>query len=109
MDRRLVALSKFLSLVLRHQPERIGIALDDAGWVAVDQLLCACAAYGQSLTRDDLEWTVRENDKQRFAFSPDGLRIRASQGHSVAVALDYEPCPPPAVLYHGTVARFLVV
>lgn len=99
--------SKFLSLVLRHQPERIGIVLDDAGWTDVDTLLARAAAHGTSITRDELAEIVRSSDKQRFALSPDGTRIRANQGHSVEVALDLPPAPPPAVLYHGTVDRFL--
>ena len=99
--------SKFLSLVLRHRPEAIGVTLDENGWVDVDVLLEACREKGQGMTREELAETVRTNDKQRFAFSPDGLRIRANQGHSVAVNLGLEPKTPPDVLYHGTTDRFL--
>lgn len=101
------SLSRFLSLVLRHEPERIGIVLDENGWTDVDALLSALADQGTRLSRAELEAVVRESDKRRFAFSADGLRIRANQGHSVAVDLGYEPAPPPDVLYHGTVERFL--
>ncbi|HEV2802350.1 MAG TPA: RNA 2'-phosphotransferase [Pyrinomonadaceae bacterium] len=107
MHSRLVRVSKFLSLVLRHQPERIGVELDGAGWVAVADLLAACGAHGFPLTREELEMVVRENDKQRFALSEDGARIRASQGHSVRVELGYAPRVPPAVLYHGTAAHLI--
>jgi putative RNA 2'-phosphotransferase len=107
MSDRVVRTSKFLSLVLRHRPEKIGISLDDEGWVSVAELLRALAAHGFPLTAAELEEVVRTNDKQRFSFSPDGLLIRASQGHSVRVELGYEPAPPPAVLYHGTASRFL--
>ena len=99
--------SKFLSLVLRHEPERIGIRLDEAGWVAVDELLEGCRRAGQAMTRDELGEIVRTNEKQRFAFSEDGARIRANQGHSVEVELGYEPAEPPETLYHGTAERHL--
>ena len=100
-------ISKFLSLVLRHEPERIGIVLDEAGWTDVDTLLAACAAHGTPLTRDELADVVAFSDKQRFALSPDGTRIRANQGHSVEVNLQLAPAAPPQRLYHGTVAEFL--
>lgn len=98
-------ISKFLSLVLRHQPESIGIVLDDAGWTDVDMLLAAMAAHGQPLSRKSLEEVVTTNDKQRFALSDDGRRIRANQGHSVDVDLGYEPANPPEFLLHGTPAH----
>jgi putative RNA 2'-phosphotransferase len=104
---RTTKVSKFLSLVLRHQPEKIGIALDSAGWVRVAELLEAMGRHGFALTREELERVVETSDKKRFALSDDGERIRASQGHSVEVELGYEPATPPEVLYHGTVDRFL--
>jgi putative RNA 2'-phosphotransferase len=107
MQNRTVKISKFLSLVLRHKPEEIGIRLDAAGWVTVDELLRACQAHGLSIRRDELEEVVRTNDKKRFAFSEDRQFIRASQGHSVEVKLDYQPLTPPETLYHGTATRFL--
>jgi len=102
-----VKISKLLSLVLRHQPAHIGLALDSAGWVAVSELLAACNKNGVNLSLEQLKEVVRDNDKQRFIFSPDGLRIRANQGHSVEINLGYAPTPPPNVLYHGTAERFL--
>ncbi|SEL08121.1 putative RNA 2'-phosphotransferase [Streptacidiphilus jiangxiensis] len=78
------------------------MTLDEAGWVAVSVLLEAAAAHGHRISRAELERVVADNDKQRFAFSADGLRLRASQGHTVPVDLGYEPATPPAVLYHGT-------
>ena len=95
MDKRLIKTSKFLSLVLRHKPEEIGLQLDQAGWVSVVELLNACKARGVLLTREELEEVVRTNDKQRFTFSDDGAMIRANQGHSIAIELDYEPLTPP--------------
>ena len=100
-------MGRFLSLVLRHKPETIDIALDDAGWADVGELIAACSKHGRALTREQLDAIVAGDDKQRFAFSQDGRRIRASQGHSIDIDLGYEPQEPPPVLYHGTAARFL--
>jgi len=102
-----VSTSKFLSLILRHEPERVGLKLGDAGWVGVDELLKAVNSHGVSLTLDALKHIVTTSDKKRFAFSEDGRRIRASQGHSVEVDLQYPPQTPPELLYHGTATRFL--
>jgi putative RNA 2'-phosphotransferase len=99
--------SKFLSLVLRHEPAAAGIVLDAAGWTDVAALLDGCARAGVPLTRAQLEHIVATNEKKRFEFSPDGSRIRASQGHSVEIELDYSAQPPPELLYHGTATRFL--
>lgn len=105
MDPELVPTSRFLSKVLRHAPESVGLRLDEAGWVDVDALLAAAARAGRTLDRATLDRVVGENDKQRFALSPDGRRIRASQGHSVNVRLGLVPQTPPEVLYHGTADR----
>jgi putative RNA 2'-phosphotransferase len=107
MSEQLVATSKFLSLVLRHRPDAIGITLDAEGWVSVEVLLTACAQHGRAISREQLDAVVRANDKQRFAFSADGSRIRANQGHSLPVDLGLAPVEPPELLYHGTVSRFL--
>lgn len=104
-ERRTVKVSKYLSKHLRHQPERIGLTLDEAGWVEIDTLLAAAAAHGFPVTREELDHVVAANDKQRFAI--EGARIRASQGHSVDVDLGLPPATPPPYLYHGTVARYL--
>ncbi|MCA9023532.1 MAG: RNA 2'-phosphotransferase, partial [Planctomycetaceae bacterium] len=77
--------SKFLSLVLRHQPETIGISLDESGWIDVEELLASMARHGKSMSRNTLEMVVRTNDKQRFSFDETGTRIRANQGHSVKI------------------------
>ena len=100
-------ISKFLSLVLRHQPEKIGLQLDSAGWADVDELLAKVSSQAFALDRTSLEAVVAGNDKQRFAFSEDGRCIRASQGHSIAVELEYQPLEPPEQLYHGTTHRSL--
>jgi putative RNA 2'-phosphotransferase len=106
-EKQTVTTSKFLSLILRHEPERIGIELDKAGWVKVDELLAAVNRHGVSLTLEQLRQIVETSDKKRFAFSEDGSRIRASQGHSVEVDLQYKPEAPPEFLYHGTPGRFV--
>ena len=107
MERKTVKISKFLSLVLRHQPEKIGLQLEAAGWVAVDELLAACRAHGRAITLAELQFVVANNDKQRFSFSADGSLIRANQGHSIEVELGYAPATPPATLYHGTAECFM--
>jgi putative RNA 2'-phosphotransferase len=104
---RATSISKYLSLVLRHDPAAARVTLDAEGWVGVDDLLAGAARHGFSFTRAELEEVVQTNEKQRFAFSVDSQRIRASQGHSVSVELGLTPETPPEVLYHGTVDRFL--
>ena len=106
-EKEIIKTSKFLSLILRHEPERAGLKLGEAGWVSVDELLQAVNSHGVTLTLDQLKHIVATSDKKRFAFSDDGQRIRASQGHSVDVDLQYPPQMPPEILYHGTAARFL--
>jgi putative RNA 2'-phosphotransferase len=106
-EKETVKTSKFLSLILRHEPQRIGLTLDSAGWVSVDKLLEAVKRHGVSLTIEELKHVVETNEKRRFAFSEDGLNIRASQGHSVEVDLQYQPEVPPELLYHGTPEKFV--
>lgn len=106
MRGKLISASKFLSLVLRHKPETIGLRLDGQGWADISELL-EKAKNSYRLTRDDLLEIVATNEKKRFALNDDGTKIRASQGHSVKVDLDLRPSIPPPVLYHGTADRFL--
>jgi len=105
--KRLVRVSKFLSLHLRHQPAVLGLTLEPGGWVPVADLLAGAAREGFPITADELAEVVRASDKQRFALDPAGTRIRANQGHSAEVELQLEPAEPPAVLFHGTADRFL--
>lgn len=107
MSKELTRISKFLSLILRHAPERVGLTLDEGGWVEVALLLNAVQGAGVALDDATLRRVVAENDKQRFALSDDGLRIRANQGHSVRITLGLQPILPPPLLYHGTATRFL--
>lgn len=101
-------ISKFLSLVLRHQPETIGITLDPNGWTDVQELLTKMNTRNYRITLEQLQEVVDTNDKKRFAFNEDGSQIRASQGHSVEVSLGLPPATPPEYLYHGTVSKFLM-
>ncbi len=107
MSNRQTHISRLLSLILRHEPEAFGLALDDQGWVGVEELLAACRTRGEGISYEELKAVVAENDKKRFALSPDCRRIRASQGHSVRVDLELVPIEPPECLYHGTVNRFV--
>jgi putative RNA 2'-phosphotransferase len=100
-----VRASKFLAKYLRHDPGAIGLTLDSGGWVGVRELLAACERAGMPMTRAELEHVVATNDKQRFVL--EGERIRANQGHSISVDLGLPTVEPPALLYHGTVARYL--
>lgn len=102
-----VRIGKFLSLVLRHTPEAAGITLDAEGWTDVAALLDGLERAGRGIDFDQLAELVETNDKRRYAFNGDRTRIRAVQGHSRDVDLGYPPEEPPALLYHGTVARFL--
>lgn len=99
--------SKFLSLVLRHDPAAIGLRLDENGWADVNELISKSAGNGRSFSSQDLKEVVVSNDKQRFSFNGDGTKIRANQGHSIEVELQLDAKEPPDLLYHGTVDRFL--
>jgi putative RNA 2'-phosphotransferase len=105
MTERATRISKLLSYGLRHDPAGLGLRLDAAGWADVSSVLEALRARGEVVTGEELAEIVRTSDKQRFALA-DG-RIRANQGHSVAVDLGLRPQTPPSLLYHGTVGRFL--
>ncbi|MBW3499739.1 RNA 2'-phosphotransferase [Janthinobacterium sp. NKUCC08_JDC] len=108
MTDHLVNTSKFLSLILRHAPEKIGLALDPQGWADIGQLLALAAQHGRSLSREQLDDVVMRDSKTRYAISADGLRIRANQGHSLAaVDIALPASTPPAMLFHGTASRFV--
>src|SRR4051812_1532035 len=92
-------ISKFLSLVLRHQPEVIGLTLDENGWANVDELITKCNAHGHKFDLTALKHTVETNNKKRFAFNDAFDKIRASQGHSIEIDLGHAPQQPPKTLY----------
>ena len=106
-NHQLKRVSKFLSLVLRHKPETIGLTLDANGWTSINSLLEKMKGRGFELTPDQLNKVVEGNDKRRFSFSADMLSIRANQGHSINVDLDLEERTPPDELYHGTAEKNL--
>lgn len=97
-------ISKYMSMVLRHKPETIGITLDEYGWADVDALVQGIAK-DYDFNRAILEEIVRTDSKQRYSFNEDGTKIRANQGHSIAVDLELEPMEPPQILWHGTAEK----
>lgn len=102
-----IRLSKYMSFLLRHQPEQADLVMDGNGWVDMASLVDACVARGHAEGADDVLRVVEENDKRRFEVSDNVTRIRAAQGHSVDLDLGLEPVVPPAKLFHGTVQRSL--
>lgn len=97
--------SKYISLILRHKPETIGISLDEHGWANVDELI-AGVNKTHPLDMDGLERIVAEDDKQRYSFNEDKTLIRANQGHSIPVDVELEELEPPEILYHGTGEKY---
>jgi putative RNA 2'-phosphotransferase len=97
--------SKYLSLILRHQPDSIGLALTDEGWANIEELIARTKKF--RLTKESIQTIVDTNDKKRFLISDDGQRIKANQGHSVKVSLELEAVIPPDFLLHGTAERFI--
>lgn len=107
MHTNLKNVSKFLSYILRHNPQKYDLVIDKQGWVSVDDILTASKRDGHPLTRETIEEVVVTNNKKRFSFSEDGTKIRANQGHSIKVDLGLEPSTPPKELYHGTAIKNL--
>ena len=98
--------SKFISLILRHKPETVGITLDEHGWANVGELIEG-ASKTHPLTREILEEIVRTDEKQRYSFNEDHSLIRANQGHSIPVDVELEEVKPPKYLYHGTGEKYV--
>ena len=102
-DKQMKNTSKFISLILRHNPETIGITLDPHGWADVEEMILQVNQAGRyALDKVLLEEIVRTDNKQRYSFNEDHSRIRANQGHSIQVDVDLEEKIPPDILYHGT-------
>lgn len=97
--KRETSISRFMSLVLRHEPSAIGLSLDAAGWASLDAL-CQGLTGKFGVSRDDVLGIVARDTKGRYII--DGDRIRANQGHSVAVELGLPAVTPPETLFHGT-------
>ncbi|CAG9234334.1 putative RNA 2'-phosphotransferase [Paraburkholderia tropica] len=112
--KQLESVSRTLSKILRHEPQLVGVTLDNQGWIDLVELIDAIERTARvpgasksfrslpTITVELIQAVVAANDKQRFSLSEDGIRIRAAQGHSVEVDLGYVSKTPPAVLYHGT-------
>lgn len=99
---KMVNTSKFISLILRHKPDVIGITLDEHGWANVDELLTGLNKAGHIVCMKDLEDIVSTDNKQRYSFNEDKTLIRANQGHSINVDVELQEVEPPSILYHGT-------
>ena len=97
--------SKYISLILRHKPETIGISLDEHGWANVEELI-AGVSKTHYLDMEILERIVAEDEKQRYSFNEDKTLIRANQGHSIPVDVELPVVTPPDVLYHGTGVKY---
>ncbi|RXZ83709.1 RNA 2'-phosphotransferase [Paenibacillaceae bacterium] len=106
-NRNDTALGRFISLILRHQPDAAGISLDGNGWADVAELLAGMSRSGKSIDMATLERIVSSDTKQRYSFNADYTKIRANQGHSISVDVELTQCTPPNPLYHGTASRFL--
>ena len=100
-------LSKFLSLILRHKPEKLGVTLDANGWGSVPDIIQKMNERGMNVDLDRILAVVENNDKQRFRLSDDRQRIRANQGHSIPIDLELAPPAPPEFLFHGTAVKNL--
>lgn len=103
MDERV---GRFISLILRHKPEVIGIRLDPHGWAQVDELISGVAKT-RYFDREMLERIVKEDPKQRYSFNLDKTKIRANQGHSIQVDVELEEKIPPDILWHGTGEKYV--
>ncbi|HAJ73341.1 MAG TPA: RNA 2'-phosphotransferase [Lachnospiraceae bacterium] len=100
--------SKFISLILRHRPETIGVSLDEHGWADVQELIDGInSTDGHALDMEMLEEIVRTDEKQRYSFNGDHTLIRANQGHSISVDVELEEKTPPDILWHGTGEKYV--
>jgi putative RNA 2'-phosphotransferase len=106
-EEKRIRCSKFLALILRHQPESVGLTLEPEGWAPIDDVLNACHKKNRALTFSELEELLALDEKKRYSLDESRTKIRANQGHSTAVELTFEERTPPDILYHGTVERFL--
>lgn len=104
-DESSTRLSKFLSYILRHHPEAIGLELDSHGWAHIPSLIQKARKHDRTISREQIMEVIQESGRQRFLLSPDGQYIRAAYGHSIVVDLSLEPKQPPEVLYHGTARK----
>lgn len=102
-------IGKFISLILRHDPQKIGLKLDANGWADVDELITKSAKHRVEFTREELDEIVSTNNKQRYSYNANATCIRANQGHSINIDLELKPTSPPPFLYHGTPENFVSI
>lgn len=102
----LIKTSRFISLILRHKPETIGITLDEHGWANVEELI-AGVNKKYPIDMQILEKIVNDDDKNRYSFNGDKTMIRANQGHSIPVDVELKKLNPPDILYHGTGEKYV--
>jgi putative RNA 2'-phosphotransferase len=105
--KKIKKLSKYLSLILRHRPEKIKLQLDKNGWASVESLLEKVNASHVQFNKAELDFVVENNNKKRFSYNYNQTKIRANQGHSIDIELGYAPVEPPETLFHGTAKQFL--
>lgn len=98
--------SKFLSLILRHKPQVIGISLDEHGWANVEELIAGISKT-REFNMEILQEIVQSDKKQRYSFNNDMTLIRANQGHSIPVDVELDIVTPPEILWHGTGAKYV--
>lgn len=101
------SLSKFISLILRHNPQTIGIKLDNYGWANVNELINGINKSGKKINMEILKEIVLTDNKQRYSFNDDKTKIRANQGHSINVDVELQEIKPPEILYHGTATKYI--
>ena len=107
-DKQITGTSRFISLILRHKPETIGITLDEHGWADVRELIDGInRSSGHTLDLELLEEIVLTDEKQRYSFNEDHTQIRANQGHSILVDVELEEKTPPDMLWHGTGEKYV--
>lgn len=107
MSDSLTGTSRFISFILRHKPEVIGITPDEHGWADVDDMIAGINQSGEyKIDRDMLDEIVRTDEKQRYSYNEDHTLIRANQGHSIPVDVELKEMEPPEFLYHGTGEKF---
>ncbi|MBQ8194900.1 MAG: RNA 2'-phosphotransferase [Oscillospiraceae bacterium] len=103
----LIKTGRYISYLLRHHPEDAGLTLDEHGWVDVNELISAVGRTYKGFTRTVLDEIVATNNKKRFSYSEDGMRIRANQGHTIAVDVELSEAQPPEILWHGTGEKYV--
>lgn len=95
-------LSKYLSYILRHDPQEADLSIDKYGFADLNRVVEALNETKHYWAgKEDIEYLIENSDKTRFEIK--GYKIRALYGHSIDVEIEEElHQPPPKKLYHGT-------